>query len=182
MEPTQYYDEYLRYFDLALSQQKKCNVSEGVPYGMISHIESNMGDDLLENVELYDVVERKFAGFSQIINDIFYGWTDKHPYWKKMEAGKVTRQREQVAKDWTGKHSDFSLPEWLYIFILHRVTGSAINYAQKPSGYYNTILFHLHQCKNIEEMVGLLNNYPYSFYTSVGYQFPAFPKVPADKP
>ena len=182
MEPTQYYDEYLRYFDLALSQQKKCNVSEGVPYGMISHIESNMGDDLLENVELYDVVERKFAGFSQIINDIFYGWTDKHPYWKKMEAGKVTRQREQIAKDWTGKHSDFSLPEWLYIFILHRVTGSAINYAQKPSGYYNTILFHLHQCKNIEEMVGLLNNYPYSFYTSVGYQFPAFPKVPADKP
>lgn len=182
MEPTQYYDEYLRYFDLALSQQKKCNVSEGHPYGMMKHAESNMGDDLMEQVELYDVVERKYAGFSQIVNDIFYGWTDKHPYWKKMEAGKVTRQREQVAKDWTGKHSDFSLPEWLYIFILHRVTGSAINYAHKPSGYYNTILFHLHQSKNIEEMVGLLNNYPYSFYTSVGYQFPAFPKVPAGKP
>lgn len=182
MEPTQYYDEYLRYFDLALSQQKKCNVSEGHPYGMMKHAESNMGDDLMEQVELYDVVERKYAGFSQIVNDIFYGWTDEHPYWKKMEAGKVTRQREQVAKDWTGKHSDFSLPEWLYIFILHRVTGSAINYAHKPSGYYNTILFHLHQSKNIEEMVGLLNNYPYSFYTSVGYQFPAFPKVPFGKP
>lgn len=182
MEPTQYYDEYLRYFDLALSQQKKCNVSEGHPYGMMKHAESNMGDDLMEQVELYDVVERKYAGFSQIVNDIFYGWTDEHPYWKKMEAGKVTRQREQVAKDWTGKHSDFSLPEWLYIFILHRVTGSAINYAHKPSGYYNTILFHLHQSKNIEEMVGLLNNYPYSFYTSVGYQFPAFPKVPLGKP
>ncbi len=182
MEPTQYYDEYLRYFDLALSQQKKCNVSEGYPYGMMKHAESNMGDDLMEQVELYDVVERKYAGFSQIVNDIFYGWTDEHPYWKKMEAGKVTRQREQVAKDWTGKHSDFSLPEWLYIFILHRVTGSAINYAHKPSGYYNTILFHLHQSKNIEEMVGLLNNYPYSFYTSVGYQFPAFPKVPLGKP
>lgn len=182
MEPTKYYDEYLRYFQLAKDQQVKCNVSTEPPYGMIPHIDSDMGDDLLEKVELYDVVERKYAGFSQVINDIFYGWTDKHPYWKKMEAGKVTRAREQIAKDWTGKHSEFSLPEWLYIFILHRVTGSAINYAQKPSGYYNTILYHLHQCKDIESMVGFLNNYPYPFYTSVGYQFPAFPKVPAGKP
>jgi hypothetical protein len=28
-------------------------------------------------------------------------------------------------------------------------------------------------------MVRRLNHYPYPFYTSVGYQFPAFPKVPA---
>ena len=180
IEPTKYYDEFLKYFDLALSQQKKCNVSEGVPYGMIKHAESNMGDDLMEHVELYDVVERKYAGFSQIVNDAFYGWTDKHPYWKKMEAGMVTRQREQVAKDWTGKHADFSLPEWLYVFILHRVTGSAINYATKPSGYHNTLLFHLHQCKDIEQMVGLVKHYPAPFYTSVGYQFPAFPKPQGD--
>ena len=93
IEPTRYYDEFLKYFDLALSQQKKCNVSEGAPYGMIKHAESDMGDDLMEHVELYDVVERKYAGFSQIVNDVFYGWTDKHPYWKKMEAGMVTRQR-----------------------------------------------------------------------------------------
>lgn len=180
IEPTKYYDEFLKYFDLALSQQKKCNVSEGAPYGMIKHAESNMGDDLMEHVELYDVVERKYAGFSQIVNDAFYGWTDKHPYWKKMEAGMVTRQREQVAKDWTGKHADFSLPEWLYVFILHRVTGSAINYATKPSGYHNTLLFHLHQCKDIEQMVGLVKHYPAPFYTSVGYQFPAFPKPQGD--
>ena len=44
-----------------------------------------MNDDLLENVELYDVVERKYAGFSQIVNDVFYGWTPEHPYWDKME-------------------------------------------------------------------------------------------------
>ena len=176
IEPTKYYDEFLRYYQLAIEQQWKCNVADHEPYGMIKHAESDMGDDLMEHVELYDVVERKYAGFSQIVNDVFYGWTDKHPYWKKMEAGMVTRQREQVAKDWTGKHADFGLPEWLYIFILHRVTGSAINYATKPSGYHNTILFNLHQSKNIEEMVGLMRHYPAPFYTSVGYQFPAFPK------
>ena len=176
---TEYYEEYLRYFNLALEQQHKCNVSTNPPYGMLSHLESDVGDDLMHHVELYDVVERKFAGFSQIVNDAFYGWTDQHPYWEKMKAGKVTHQRKTVATDWTGKHADFGLPEWLYIFILHRVCGSAINYATKPSGYHNTLLFSLHNCKSIEDMVEMVNNYQYSFYTSVGYQFPAFPKPPA---
>jgi hypothetical protein len=180
IETTQYYDEYIRYFYLALDQQKKCNVSTEQPYGMMKHIESDVGDDLMHHVELYDVVERKYAGFSQIVNDVFYGWTDQHPYWYKMQADNVTHQRKTVANDWTGKHSDFKLPEWLYIFILHRVCGSAINYATKPSGYHNTLLFSLHNCKTIEDMVEMVNTYPYSFYTSVGYQFPAFPKPPAE--
>ena len=175
---TEYYDEFLRYFSLASKQQKLCNVSNDPPYGMLKHTDPKawLGDDLMHHVELYDVVERKYAGFSQIINDAFYGWTNKHPYWKKMDAGKITRQREIVAKDWTGKHADFDLPEWLYLFIFHRVTGSAINYATKPTGYHNTLLFHLHQCKNIEEMTNFIKHYPAPFYTSVGYQFPSFPK------
>ena len=106
LETTEYYDEYIKYFNLAKIQQHKCNL------GNIPYADSCMGDDLLENVELYDVVERKFAGFSQIINDVFYGWTSEHPYWHKMEQGFHTRQREIVAKDWTGKHSDFNLAEW----------------------------------------------------------------------
>ncbi|NDB60294.1 hypothetical protein EB001_17845 [bacterium] len=180
IETTQYYDEYIRYFYLALDQQKKCNVSTEPPYGMMKHIESDVGDDLMHHVELYDVVERKYAGFSQIVNDVFYGWTNQHPYWHKMQADNVTHQRKTVANDWTGKHTDFKLPEWLYIFILHRVCGSAINYATKPSGYHNTLLFSLHNCKTIEDMVEMVNTYQYSFYTSVGYQFPAFPKPPAE--
>jgi hypothetical protein len=179
IETTKYYDEYIRYFKLALDQQNKCNVSDTAPYGMLSHAESDMNDELLHHVELYDVVERKYAGFSQIVNDCFYGWTEEHPYWKKMEAGKITRQREVVAKDWTGKHADFKLPEWLYIFILHRVCGSAINYSTKPSGYHNTLLFNLHKAKTIEGMVEIVNKHPKPFYTSVGYQFPSFPKPPA---
>jgi len=175
IEPTEYYEEYVRYFKLALDQQEKSNL------GSVPHIESGMDDDLMEHVELYDVVERKYAGFSQIINDVFYGWTFKHPYWQKMQEGNVTKQRRKVATDWTGKHSDFDLPEWLYVFLLHRVTGSAINYGTKPSGYHNTLLFYLHEAKNIEDMVGIVNKHPYPFYTSIGYQFPAFPKPPSGK-
>jgi len=175
IEPTQYYDEYLRYFNIASDQQIKSNL------GTIPHTESDVGDDLMHNVELYDVVERKYAGFSQIVNDVFYGWTDQHPYWDKMQSGNITKQRKKVSADWTGKHSDFSLPEWLYVFLLHRVTGSAINYGTKPSGYYNTLLFYLHDAKTIEQMVGMVNRHPTPFYTSIGYQFPSFPKVPAGK-
>lgn len=179
IEMTAYYDEYLRYYQMALDQQIKCNTATVAPFGMIEHIDSGMNDDLMENVTLYDVVERKLAGFSQIVNDCFYGWTPEHPYWPKMQAGKHTYQREVVAQSWTGKHKDFGLPEWLYIFILHRVCGSAINYATQPSGYHNTILFSLHTARTIEEMAEMVTTYPFPFYTSVGYQFPAFPKPPA---
>ena len=66
----------------------------------------------------------------------------------------------------------------MYIFILHRVTGSAINYATKPSGYHNTILFDLWQSDTIEQMGEQIKAHKTPFYTSVGYQFPAFPKPP----
>jgi hypothetical protein len=105
------------------------------------------------HVELYDVVERKYAGFSQIVNDAFYGWSEDHPYWKKMEQGLSFKQRETVAKNWTGKRGVFGLKEWIYLFLFHRLTGSAINYAKKPSGYHNTLLFEMHQADNIPLMV-----------------------------
>jgi hypothetical protein len=172
IKTTKYYDEFLRYFDLALKQQELSNL------GTVPHEQSGMRDALMENIHLYDVVERKYAGFSQIVNDIFYGWTDKHPYWKHMQEGKVHEQRKTVANNWTGKRQTLDLADWLYLFILHRVTGSAINYATKPSGYHNTILFHLHEADTIEQMCEVIKQYEKPFYTSVGYQFPAFPKPP----
>ena len=176
IEHTKYYEDFLDYFEKAKDQQYKCNVPN---FG--EHLSSNMNDDLMENVELYDVVERKYAGFSQIINDCFYGWTCMHPYWDRMQAGLATPQRELVAKNWTNK--SFSLEEWLFLFILHRVTGSAINYGTKPSGYHNTLLFKLHKASNIEDMKKIIKaegKMGKPFYTSIGYQFPAFPKPPAE--
>lgn len=177
--PTPYYSDFLRYFNLAKKQQDLCNTSKNPPYGMTLHTDSKMEDDLMENVELYDVVERKYAGFSQIVNDVFYGWTPEHPYWEKMKAGKITSQRDEVAHNWTGKTSQFYPCEWFYIFILHRVCGSGINYAQKPSGYHNTLLLKLHRANSMDRMVEMVRNEQGTFYTSVGYQFPAFPKPPS---
>ena len=169
IEPTAYYDDFLDYYKKAQTQQELCNL------GIVPHSDSGVGDALMETIELYDVVERKYAGFSQIVNDVFYGWTEKHPYWTKMDAGFHTKERKIVAKRWKKKHD---VKTWLYVFLLHRVTGSAINYAKIPSGYHNTLLFDLHECDNIAEMVDVMRSYLKPFYTSIGYQFPAFPKPP----
>lgn len=170
IERTKYFDDFLDYFQKAKRQQETSNL------GIVPHSKSGVGDALMENVELYDVVERKYAGFSQIVNDIFYGWTSRHPYYEKMEAGLLTAERREVATNWTDKKLDEET--WIYLFLLHRVTGSAINYAKIPSGYHNTLLFHLHECGTIEEITRVVRTHPDPFYTSVGYQFPAFPKPP----
>ena len=172
---TPYYDEFKYYFKLAKDQQNKSNL------GHIPHKDSQLNDPLMETIELYDVVERKFAGFSQIVNDAFYGWSEDHPYWSRMDAGLYTKQRKEVATKWTNKRDTFGLPEWLYVFILHRVCGSAINYGTKPSGYHNTLLFDLWQSDTIEEMCDQVRFANKTFYTSIGYQFPAFPKPPKPK-
>jgi len=170
IQPTKYYEEFLRYYKLAKEQQDLCNL------GVEKHATCGIPDDLMCHVELYDVVERKFAGFSQIVNDVFYGWHEDHPYWHKMEMGLATKQREKVAKNWTGKQKVFGLKEWLYLFLFHRLTGSGINYAQKPSGYHNTLLFEMHQADTIPQMIEIIKGAWRPFYTSVGYQFPSFPK------
>jgi hypothetical protein len=175
VKTTLYYDEFKYYFKLAKDQQDKSNL------GHIPHKDSQLNDPLMETIELYDVVERKFAGFSQIVNDAFYGWSEDHPYWSRMDAGLYTKQRKEVATKWTNKRDTFGLPEWLYVFILHRVCGSAINYGTKPSGYHNTLLFDLWQSDTIEEMCDQVRFANKTFYTSIGYQFPAFPKPPKPK-
>jgi hypothetical protein len=100
---TKYYDEFLRYYQMAKTQQEECNL------GIIKHADSSVPDDLMKHVELYDVVERKYAGFSQIVNDVFYGFSEDHPYWNKMAQGHMTKQRETVSKNWTGKRNVFGL-------------------------------------------------------------------------
>jgi len=167
---TDYYPEFLRYYALAKTQQDECNL------GLIPHLQSSIPDDLMKHVELYDVVERKYAGFSQIVNDIFYGWTEDHPYWQRMQAGLASGPREEIAPKWNGKRTQLKTEDWFYLFLVHRLSGSAINYAKKPSGYHNSILFHLHECENIEQMVEVIKNYKLPYYTSVGYQIAAFPK------
>jgi hypothetical protein len=172
IEQTPYYDDFLGYFQKAKTQQELCNL------GVVPHSQSGVGDALMCEVELYDVVERKYAGFGQILNDVYYGWSEDHPYWAKMEAGFHSKERKTVAKPWTGRRKVFKLEDWAYVFLVHRITGSAINYSRIPSGYFNTVLPALYQANGIDEMVEVIRTYKQTKFTSIGYQYPQFPKAP----
>ena len=172
MQTTKYYEEFKRYYKLAEDQQAKTNLGW-------QDYEGSTTDDLMNNIQLYDVVERKLAGFSQIVNDAFYGKSDEHPYYDKIQAGHAANQRKYMIEKWDGRREVYGLREWLYIFLVHRITGSAINYGTIPSGYHNTILFDLYQYDTVDEMAKIIPHYRKTFYTSIGYQFPKFPKPPA---
>jgi hypothetical protein len=166
IETTAYYDEMVRYAAMAKTQQAECNL------GTIPHMEGSVKDDLMRHVELYDVVNRKYAGFTQIVLDLWYNTSPDHPY-----AHKLHSVRKPICNSFQGVENEWCLAEWLYVFIVHRVTGSGINYAKKPSGYNNTILPKFASCGSIDQMVQVIKGRgPESIYTSVGYQFPAFPK------
>ena len=48
------------------TQQKNCNLG-GYPY------KGSCGDDLMENVKIYDTVERQHAGFQNMLQDLWFG-------------------------------------------------------------------------------------------------------------
>jgi hypothetical protein len=151
---------------MAKIQQAECNL------GQIRHEEGTVKDELMRNVHLYDVVNRKYAGFTQILLDMWYGIGDDHPYQNKLHS-----VRYPICVSFDGVHSSWDVAEWLYVFIVHRVTGSGINYAKKPSGYNNTILPKLSAAFDLDDMVKIVRKRSAeSIYTSGGYQFPAFPK------
>jgi len=93
-----------------------------------------------------------------------------------MEAGLASEPRKKIAPLWNGKRNKLNTEAWFYLFLVHRLTGSAINYAKKPSGYHNSILFDFHECDTIPQMVEKIKARISPFYTSVGYQIAAFPK------
>jgi hypothetical protein len=162
LNTTKYYDEFLRYFEMAKWQHENCNL------GTIPYDQTPYDDDLIKNVFLYDVVARKYAGFSQILLDMWYN-TDNHPY-----SHKLTQARLNIVQSFDTDL--WSLEEWLYVFFIHRLTGSGINYALSPSGYHNSILLKFDQCDNIDDMIVAYKIYEGPKFTSYGYQIAPFPK------
>lgn len=164
---TVYYDEFLRYSSMAQIQQEESNL------GDIAHESGSVDDDLMRHVKLYDVVERRYAGFTQLILDIWYGKSRSHPYY-----GQLHSVRKPICQNFSGWRRKRTLPEMLYVFLVHRLAGSGINYAKLPGGYHNTVLPEFYQASSISEMVEIIRRYEKPKYTSVGYQYPAFPKPP----
>lgn len=163
---TPYYDEFLRYYKMCKWQHDHCNL------GTTPHGETIFDDDLIKNVLLYDVAERKYAGFTQLILDMWYPIED-HPY-----RLKLPEWRKKLIHSFDIFRVNAALEEWLYVFFIHRLCGSAINYAQMPAGYWHSPLYDFASCAGVGGMVNKLRTLGHKpIYTSIGYQIAPFPKA-----
>ena len=156
-----YFKDFLLYAAKAKEVQRKCNLG-GAPYM------GSCGDDLIENVTIYDTVERKHAGFQNMIQDLWFAdAAPKHYKWDQNHKDRNKSYRH-LQETWTRR-------EWLFVFLTHRITGSGASF-EVDHGYRNTILPELAKLKTAPEMVSWIKNYSGVMYTSIGNQIPAFPK------
>jgi len=161
VEFTKYYDDFLQYFSKVRKVQKDCNLG-GKPYV------GSCGDDLIEQITIYDTVERRHAGFSNMLQDLWLA--DKAPKYYKWTA---THQKRN--KSFIGLHTKWGLNEWLYMFLFHRITGSGASF-EMDHGYRNTAVPELAKCDTINQMIEVIKHLNRPFFTSIGNQIPPFPK------
>ena len=158
---NEYYQDFLAYYQKAKLVQKCANLG-GYPYI------GSCGDDLIENVTIYDTVERKHAGFQNMLQDLWFG--SKAPKYYKWSNEHKARN-----DSYNDQHKFWSRREWLWIFMFHRITGSGASFEQ-DHGYRNTVVPQLAKLKTCEEMVRWVrNNDDTPMFTSIGNQIPMFP-------
>ena len=166
-----YYDQFLYYYEeIARWQFFHCNL------GNQSYGETPDDDHLVKKVPIYDVIERKYAGFTQLLLDMFYE-PATHPYTHKMST-----ERKSLCESFDGARRHWTKVDWLFVFMVHRLTGSGIDYARDNSGYHNSILpllgkyaasGHIYDGDMMCEIIALHDG---PIFTSKGYQIARFPK------
>jgi hypothetical protein len=158
-----YFDDFILYYDKAKRVQKDCNL------GGKSYLGS-CGDDLIENVTIYDTVERKHAGFQNFLQDLWFG-TSAPKYYK------LSEEKKEKNKFYDNLHERLGRREWLYIFLTHRITGSGASF-ESDHGYRNSILHKLVEdnIHHVGHMLTAIRFHESVMYTSIGNQIPAFPK------
>jgi hypothetical protein len=158
---TEYFDDFVLYAAKAKLVQEECNLG-GLPYI------GSCGDDLMENVTIYDTVERMHAGFQNMLQDLWH--SGRAPKYYKWDADHQARNRT-----YEGLHELWTRREWLFAFLVHRITGSGASF-EVDHGYRNTVLPEIAKLKTVEEMTDWIRGYEGVMYTSIGNQIPAFPK------
>lgn len=141
MIKTEFVDDFLKYYyraEILQNTKEKC------------------GDNLQDNVTIYNCIYRKYAGFSNVLEDLTYG-----------KDSPAQKRYKKI------KHN---LREWLYIYLFHRMTGSGASFHPDDHGYRNSIAHKVASKKTIKDMVEYVKRYDGVMFTSIGNQVPPFPK------
>lgn len=160
LTPTAYFDDFIAYYRKAECLQAMNLAS---PTGRDVNTQQ-VGDPLMDYVTIYDCVERRYAGFSNALQQIWFG--SKNP------------KQWQADARFGDCHQRFTELEWLWIFLVHRVTGSGASFAA-DHGFRNSIIGPMALAA---DQAGDMKKYLLHVmrfgpvFTSIGNQIPPFPK------
>lgn len=164
-KPTDFMEDFLNYYSRA-SLLNRWNAQHG-QYD--PSFNGNTGCALQDTIPIYDTVWRKWAGFSKIPEDMWYAHDHNH-----LHAGKGKIFRRNL-------HESLGLREWLYLLLLHRVTGSGASF-EHDHGYRNSLIPDLlnysDEMYRMCDFVTFINHWEKPMFTSIGNQPPAFNKPP----
>lgn len=160
MIKTEFYNDFIQYYQKAKLLQLR-NMDKDSQYG-------GVGDPLMDSVTIYDTVNRQFAGFSKVLEDI-HG----------------TRVRKDLVrlKDYSEM---LSINEFHFLHLFHRFTGSGASFQPtylpdgsrnpKEHGYHNNLVGRLAEVMvmdDIEGARGVIVSNTAPMVTSVGNQPPS---------
>ena len=136
------------------------------------------GDYLMDNVRVYDVTDRRHAGINDVLQDL---WFADCPFQNPKAHLRNTKEKALgdlvLIRSYRDLQTRWSRKTWLYVFLVHRITGSAASYVC-DHGYRNTIVPELGLMADMNEMVAWIREYTGKMFTSIGCQIPGFPKLP----
>lgn len=118
--------------------------------------------DLQNHIPIYDTVRRRYAGFSNVLEQLWYG--SGAPKYKANRA--AGRDYHWVAG---------SEQEWMYICLVHRITGSGASF-EHDHGWRNTIVPEMAKLSRVGDMAKYAGSYDGPMFTSIGNQIPPFNK------
>ena len=159
---TEYWQDFTDYYNRAAILQG-INVSS--ENGRDTSEPLHVDDSLQHHITIYDTIERKHAGFSNALQQVWFG-SDAPKRW-------------HADSRFNDHHSIYGLREWLWLFLLHRVTGSGASFTF-DHGFRNSIVSDVGlYCTTVSEMRSFVLEQMRdgrAIFTSIGNQIPPFPK------
>lgn len=104
MQTTSYFDDFLLYY-------KKAEILQNKNLGLVlSSVTAN--DPLMDHITIYDTISRKFAGFSNALQQLW--------------CGSENPKKHQANPYFDGLREKWSLETWLFVFIVHRIDRKSV--------------------------------------------------------
>lgn len=159
------------YFYEALEYHERARLLQNMNLGLIPR--ASTGDALQDNVPIYDTIERRYAGFSNVLEQLWYG--EESP---KFERTKDYLDRRGFPTGPIGRA--MTTKQWFYITLVHRITGSGASF-MKDHGWRNTIVPYMAQAMvevGLREALKTLRQHYEAgpIFTSLGNTIPPFNK------